>query len=268
MDEFIVKQLKNLRRVRPSASWLESRRSFLLSEIAKKETPIVLESEPNQARKSIFAFPIFNISKLFKPAFSAVMVLIVFASSLGTIGIISASQNSLPGDPLYALKTMFEKTQMTLASDDQNRVKLSIKFATQRMDEFAQVASKPGKKEVIEKTVQNLNEQLVAVQESMDKLQEKNSEKAAEVAKLISNQTDSYKETLIRTSDQLAYMMPEEREKIKTEIDQAIIEVNKTQEQADQIIKTEEEKTNIEPIKEDTIVSPSPSFEKINEISE
>ena len=259
MDAFIVKQLKNLRRVRPSASWLESQRSFLLSEIAQNESPIIEE------RKSIFAFPVFNISKLFKPVFAIAMVLIVFASSLGTIGVISAAQNSLPGDPLYTLKTAFEKTQMTLASSDENRVELSIKFATQRMDEFAQIANKPEKRDSMEKTVKNLNAQLVTVQENMDKLQEKNSGKAAEVAKLISNQTDSYKETLINTSNQLAYMMPEEREKLKTEIDQALIEVNKTQEQAEQIIKTEEGKTYVEPIKEDTVVSPSPSFEIINE---
>lgn len=263
MDEFIVKQLKNLRKVRPSASWLESQRSFLLSEIAQnitpKEVPII------EQRKSVFAFPIFNISKLFKPVFAIAMVLIVFASSLGTIGVISAAQNSLPGDPLYALKTAFEKTQMTLASSDENRVELSIKFATQRVDEFAQIASNPEKRDNIEETVKNLNEQLVTVQKNMDKLQEKNSEKAAEVAKLISSQADVYKEALIKTSDQLAYMMPEEREKLKTEIDQALIEVNKTQEQAEQIIKTEEGKTHVEPVKEDTVVSPSPSFEIINE---
>jgi len=253
MDEFIVKQLKNLRKVRPSTSWLESQRSFLLSKIAQNEAP------------SPRTFPIFNISKLFKPALGVAMVLIVFASSLGTIGIISASQNSLPGDPLYVLKTMFERTQMTLASDDQSRVKLSIKFATQRVDEFAQIANKPERKDSIEKTVQNLNSQLVAVQENMDRLKDKNSEKAAEMAELINKETDSYKETVISA---LASLLPAEQEEIKTTTDQFIIEVNKTQEKADQIIKTEEEKTNIEPVKEDTVVSPSPSFEKINEISE
>jgi primase-polymerase (primpol)-like protein len=183
---------------------------------------------------------------------------------LGTIGIISAAQNSLPGDPLYTLKTVFEKTQMTFASGEESKAGLSIKFANQRMDEFAQIASKPEKKDNIEKTVQNLNAQLVTVQENMDKLKAVNSAKAAEVAKLISAQADSYKETLTQTTDRLAYMMPEERDKIKTEIDQILVEVNKTQEQANAIIKTEEGKTDVEPIKEDTVVSPSPTFETIN----
>jgi hypothetical protein len=262
MDEFIVKQLKNLRKVRPSTSWLESQRSFLLSEITKNEqaieVPVQEQGRPN------FVFPIFNIPKLFKPAFGVAMVLIVFASSLGTIGVISAAQNSLPGDSLYTLKTAFEKTQMTLASNQESRAGLSIKFANQRMEEFAQIANKPERKGNIEKTVKNLNAQLVTVQENMDKLKDVNSAKAAEVAKLISDQTDSYKETLTKTTDQLAYMMPEERDKIKTEIDQILVEVNKTQEKADAIIKTEEEKTDVEPIKEDTVVSPSPSFETIN----
>jgi len=256
MDEFIVKQLKNLRKVRPSTSWLESQRSFLLSKIA--------QNKPEE-KKSIFTFPVFNISKLFRPVFVVVMVLIVFASSLGTIGIISAAQNSLPGDALYALKTVFEKTQMSFAYGDQSKVELSIKFATQRMDEFAQVASKLEKRDDIEKTVQNLNAQLVTVQENMDKLKDKNSEKAVEVARLINSQTDSYKETLIKTSNQLAYLMPEESKKIKTEIDQVLIEVNKTQEKAEQIIKIEEDKTEEAPV-EETVISPSSSFEEVNEI--
>jgi len=258
MDEFIVKQLKNLRKVRPSASWLESQRSFLLSKIAQNKPEL-------EQRKSFFVFPVFNISKLFRPVYAVVMVLIVFASSLGTIGVISAAQNSLPGDVLYVLKTVFEKAQMSFAYSDQSKVELSIKFATQRMDEFTQVTNKPEKKDDIEKTVQNLNAQLVSVQESMDKLKDKNSEKAAEVARLISSQTDSYKETLIKASNQLAYLMPEESKKIKTEIDQALIEVNKTQEKAEEIIKIEENKTEEAPV-EEVIISPSSSFEEVNEI--
>lgn len=258
MDAFIVKQLKTLRKVKPSASWLESQRSFLISEISKDNKI----KDSLQERKSIFAFPIFNISKFFKPVFALAMVLIVFASSLGTIGIISAAQNSLPGDPLYVLKTAFEQTQMSLASSDESRVVLSIKFANQRMDEFAQITVKPEKKNDIDKTVKNLTEQLVAIQDNMDKLKEKNIEKAAEVAKLISGQIDNYKQNLIKAGDQLAYLMPEERQKL----DQAFIEVNKLQEKCNELKNGGNTDTgsSLEGL-EETIVSPSPSFEKINE---
>ena len=274
MDEFIVKQLKNLKRVRPSTSWLESQRSFLLSEISKEEVQII--KSPEQGKKS-FVFPIFNISKLFRPAFGIALVLIVFASSLGTVGIISAAQNSLPGDILYVLKTAVENTQMSFAGNDENKVKLSIKFANQRIDEFKQIADQPEKISNIEKTVQNLTDQLVVVQDNMARLKEQNISKAAEVAKLINDQTASYKETLITTGEQLAYLMPADREKLKVEIDQALIQVNKTQEKADEIIKSNQEINNninnsnnsnetiIVPPKEEQTESPSIPFEKINQ---
>lgn len=255
MDEFIVKQLKNLKRVRPNASWLEGQRSFLLSEIGREDKQeIVIVKETIVEKGKLFAsFPIFNISKLFRPAFGIALVLIILASSLGTIGAISAAQNSLPGDVLYALKTAVENTQMTFTSSDENKTKLSIKFARQRMDEVAQIADKPEKKNDVEQTVKNLTDQLVVVQDNMDKLKDQNSQKAAEVAKLISAQTDTYKETLIKTGEQLAYIMPEDRDKIKTEIDQALMQVNKTQEKADAIIANDQENsTTIKP--EDPII--------------
>jgi hypothetical protein len=258
MDEFIVKQLKNLKKVRPSASWLNSQRSFLLSEISKSEAPI---EEPIQvfesARKTVFSFPIFNIAKILRPAFALAMFLVVLASSLGTVGAISAAQNSLPGDLLYTLKTAVENTQMTFAGTDESKVKLSIKFASERMDEFTEIASDPEKKKNVEKTVKGITEQLIVAQDGMDKLKDKNSEKVSEIAKLVNEQTSSYKETLIRTSEQLAYMMPEEREKIKTEIDQALIEVNKTQEKSDAIINPVLEEPEIETETEDSIIVPS-----------
>jgi hypothetical protein len=209
-------------------------------------------------RKTVFSFPIFNISisKFLKPAFALAMFLVVIASSLGTIGAISAAQNSLPGDFLYTLKTTFENTQMTFAGTDENKIKLSIKFTNQRVDEFAQIINDPEKKDNVETAVKNITEQLIATQDGMNKLKDKNSEKAVEIAKLINEQTDSYKETLMKTSEQLAYLMPEERQKIKTEIDQALIEVNKTQEKSDEIINPNTEETEIN-LEEDNIIVPA-----------
>jgi hypothetical protein len=269
MDEFIVKQLKNLKKIRPSASWLNSQRSFLLSEISRKEE--IFET-PQIERKTVFSFPVFNISKFLKPAFALAMFLVVVASSLGTVGAISAAQNSLPGDFLYTLKTAVENTQMTFAGTDENKVKLSIKFASERIGEFTEIASDPEKKNNVGATVKNITEQLIVAQDGMNKLKDQNSEKAVEIAKLVNEQTSSYKETLIKTSEQLAYMMPEEREKIKTEIDQALIEVNKTQEKSDAMInpiveesKIQSEDNIIVPLNTEQTESESIPFEDINE---
>ena len=247
MDEFIVKQLKNMKKVRPSSSLLNNQRSFLLSEIARIQKTSQTFQTSQTKGKTVFSFPIFNISRFLKPAFALAMFLVVAASSLGTVGLISAAQNSLPGDFLYAIKTTVENTQMTFAGTEENKVKLSIKFAGQRVDEISQIAGNPEKKNNVGQTVKNFTEQLVMVQDEMNKLKINNAEKAIEIAKIVSEQTNAYKESLIKTNEQLAYLMPEERTKIKTEIDQALIEVNKAQERSDEIINPiEESKTKIE----------------------
>ncbi|HPM28554.1 MAG TPA: DUF5667 domain-containing protein [Candidatus Portnoybacteria bacterium] len=264
-----------MKKVRPSSSLLNSQRSFLLSEIAYMQktfqTPQISQTfqVPQTKRKTIFGFPVFNISRFLKPAFALAMFLVVLTSSLGTVGAISVAQNSLPGDFLYGLKTTFEDTQMTFAGTEESKVKLSMKFAGQRVDEIAQIAGNPEKKNNVEQTVKNFTEQLIVAQNEMNKLKISNSEKAVEIAKLVNKQTITYKESLIKTSEQLAYMMPEERTKIETEIDQALVEVNKVQEKSDKIINPiEETKTEIindiiVPVQEEKTESDSITVEEI-----
>lgn len=199
MDRFIIRKIRNLKQVRPDSSWLASQKSFLLSEISRG---------PEQKREP---------SLFLKPSFALALGIIVLITSLGTVGIISASQNSLPGDFLYPVKTAFEQTQMTFTSGEANKTELSIKIASHRMDEFTQLMDKPEKKEDIEKTVQKFTEQIVSVQENIDKLKQKNSEKAAEVAELIKAQLIAYEQTLIQTREQMA-----ENESIKEKINQAL----------------------------------------------
>jgi len=158
---------------------------------------------------------------------------------------------------------------MTFAGTEESKVKLSMKFAGQRVDEIAQIAGNPEKKNNVEQTVKNFTEQLIVAQNEMNKLKISNSEKAVEIAKLVNKQTITYKESLIKTSEQLAYMMPEERTKIETEIDQALVEVNKVQEKSDKIINPiEETKTEIindiiVPVQEEKTESDSITVEEI-----
>lgn len=266
MNEIIVKKLKTLRRIKPSASWLDSQRSFLLSEISREQNI--------KQGKTFGVFPFFNFSKLFKPAFALAFAIIVLISSFGTISIISAAQNSLPGDPLYSLKTAFERTQMQLIPGDENKARLSIKFVNQRMDEFTQLADqtdKAGSKENIDKTVKKITEQLVTVRENIDKLKATNAAKAAEVAKLVNSQAANYEQTLIKTGEQLTSIIPDEQ--ITQDINQALDELKKTKETAGAILQNDSNNTNIDqdgenilvPSTEQPIESESLPFEQISE---
>jgi len=273
MDKFIIKKIKSLRKVEPSSSWLLDQKSFLLSQIPEGE---------NIKKKPSLVLPLFNFNvlKIFKPSFAIALAIIILITSLATVSAISAAQNSLPGDFLYPLKTAFEQTQLTLTPGEASKTKLSIKFATQRMDEFTQLVDKPEKKKDIEKTVKDFTAQLVNVQENIDKLKQKNAEKAAEVAKIVKSQTPIYEETLIKSSEQLAYIIPEDKEDIKKNIDQALIEVNKTKEMTEGLVIPEQSGEETEevlqpsnegegqilvPAEGEGIESPSVQFENLEE---
>jgi hypothetical protein len=265
MEKTILRQIKNLKRIRPNTSWLESQRSFLLSEISREEN---MKKEPSL----ILPLFNFNILKIFKPAFAFALGIVILISSFATVGVISAAQNSVAGNFLYPLKTAFEKTQFTFTPGEFNKTKLSIKFATQRIDEFNQLMGESSTKQDIEKTVKSFTSEMVILQTSMDSLKGKNVDKAAEIAKLIQAQTPLYEETLIRSNEKLGYMLPGEKEELKKETDNALAEITKTNEQTKQIIsessKTiEQEEINPEdmivPQEADSIESKSAEFESI-----
>lgn len=253
-----MRKIKKLQRIEPNSSWLQDQRSFLLYEISRPK-------KEEKTKKSVLAFPVIDFSKIFKPAFAFALTSIVLVSSIGTVGVISASQNTLPGDFLYPVKTAVEKTQLTFTSSPESRTKLSIKFATQRIDEFTQLMQKPDKGEDIGKTVKSFTKELVTVQQNINNLKEKNIEKATEVAKLVQAQTPIYEDVLIKSAEKLGYVLPEEREKITEDINNALEEVSKTKEITDELAGKETTQSDIQENQTETegeIIIPNPE-EKI-----
>mgnify|MGYP001132263496 CR=1 FL=1 len=66
----------------------------------------------------------------------AVLVIVVIALFGGTSATVLASQNSIPGDTLYPIKTTLERTRLSLARSTDARVELQLEFAEQRVDEI------------------------------------------------------------------------------------------------------------------------------------
>ena len=268
MKDFVVKKIKSLKRIRPDSSWLLNQKSFLLSEISRDEKK---ETKPS------LVLPLFNFNvlKIFKPSFAIALATIILITSLATVGVIWAAQDSLSGDFLYPVKTALEQTRLTFTPGQENKTKLSIKLATERMDEFTQLINEPEKKQDMEKTIKNFTAQIVSVRENVDKLR---AEGKAEVLRLVKAQTSIYQETLIESSDKLAYIFPEGKEDLKKNIDEALIEVSKTEEMSEELIGEEEtdspyapegaseDKEDIViPAEEEGVESPSMDFENLNE---
>lgn len=109
-----------------------------------------------------------KVLKLTSGAIASFIVIISLA-----IGTAAASLESLPGEPLYPLKTVVEKVQLRLASNDQERANLQIKFANTRLEELEKALeqNKQGKisgqevQQIVSKTVRDLESTNTAITE-------------------------------------------------------------------------------------------------------
>jgi hypothetical protein len=57
----------------------------------------------------------------------------------GLTGTVAASQNDLPGEPLYRVKLITEQTRIGLTLDPQKKIDLELKFAAQRFAEIQEL---------------------------------------------------------------------------------------------------------------------------------
>jgi len=109
-EKELIKNLRQLRKVRPSKDWVITTKQDILGET---QTPRL--------------FPFFN------PAFAALLLLLIF---LGTLEI---AKDALPGSPLYPLK----KTAQTVSLfflPPQEKAKASLILAEKRLEELEKIS--------------------------------------------------------------------------------------------------------------------------------
>jgi|WetSurMetagenome_2_1015567.scaffolds.fasta_scaffold268963_2 hypothetical protein len=121
--EFINK-IKELREIKPNQNWVISTKFMILGqEQEKKNLTQVLEFFPRLVLKH---------SKL------AFALVITFSFLTGAF---TFAQNSLPGDPFYALKKITEKSAMALTSE-KNIPMAQLQLVSKRLDELNRIAEK------------------------------------------------------------------------------------------------------------------------------
>jgi len=92
---------------------------------------------------------------------AAALLLVV----LGGTGIVAASSNSLPDQPLYPVKRAVERTRLVLTFDKQAKAQMHAAFANRRVEEMAIMGTKGHNKQVID-LMADLNRHLSQVQRS------------------------------------------------------------------------------------------------------
>ncbi|OGF20869.1 hypothetical protein A2316_00580 [Candidatus Falkowbacteria bacterium RIFOXYB2_FULL_38_15] len=195
----IIKKLKNLREIKPSAEWKTASRDFLLTKIkeekySKELFPIQKKSWMMGASELFFSKEFFSLT--LKPAVSfASIVALVLGSGFS----VSASQMALPGDTLYSLKIASERVQVALAFKEESRAKIHVELAGKRLNEVKRIKENtdPDKNQKINIAIDKFQEEIRTVKTQLDNLGEKQG--GLEVAKIVDSKTHEYREALVGT---------------------------------------------------------------------
>lgn len=97
---------------------------------------------------------------LMKPAWATILlVVIVLAAGSGTV---AAANNSLPGEPLYSVKTATESVRLAFAFSEESKADLYVKLTDRRVEEIVRMAEK-GDAEQINNATDRLENHLLAM---------------------------------------------------------------------------------------------------------
>lgn len=106
----LISKIRELRQIKPNRDWVALTKSQILGE------------EINQRRVLIF-----------RPVYAGLIFVFVL------FGIFSFAQNSLPGDLLYPIKKLTEKSQAVFVSEEE-KPKVQLELANKRVEELKKIA--------------------------------------------------------------------------------------------------------------------------------
>ena len=128
----IIKELKSLRRVSVNGR-------FLLSLREKLEAEMKMNPRPAPAVVSV---P--ELIKLIKTKSMPVILTLAIIAVFGGGSAAMASQNSIPGDVLYPVKTLTEEVRAAVAVGAERKAELQTKFAAERVKEIDEMLRQNG----------------------------------------------------------------------------------------------------------------------------
>lgn len=120
-EKELITKLKELRQIKPRQDWVVFTKSQIFSE------------EPQKRQEKVSLLQIIRQSFVFKPAFAVLGVLVIM------VGVLGFAQNSLPGDTLYPVKKIAEKSQAMLIAKEQQST-FTFKVVNRRLDDLTKIA--------------------------------------------------------------------------------------------------------------------------------
>ncbi len=123
----LIKKIRLLKQIRPRKNW---------ALLIKRE----LFKEPPTTSREVSFLSIFSPEKWWGVNYRFALATLLFMGILAS-GAVNLAQNSLPGDFLYPVKRISEKSQAIFVSEKE-KPKAQLELANKRLDELTQIAEK------------------------------------------------------------------------------------------------------------------------------
>jgi len=162
-EKELIGKIRKLRQIRPRKDWV------LLT-----KTQILGEEIAERGRTPVWAFSQFRLS--YRPVFISLLALIVL---MGTFGF---AQNSLPGDILYPIKRITERSRAIFVSQEE-QPELQLELTNKRLEELNQIAQTNQVKNLAPALSEFEKTKITAKKEVVNLIKNKPKEEAIKVAK-------------------------------------------------------------------------------------
>ena len=151
-EKELIGKIQELRQIKPRKEWVVFTKTQILGETKPSFSFISFLRDIRKGETFVFQH---------KPAFAT---LLAFAILFGLFGF---SQNSLPGDILFSIKKITEKSQAVFVSEN-NQLKYDFELANKRLDDLTKVAENNSVKN-LEPAINELQASVSKVAESLTK---------------------------------------------------------------------------------------------------
>jgi len=141
-EKELIAKIRELRQIKPRKDWVVLTKSQILG-----------EELTYRDRVSVSFFPVW------KPALATVTVFGIL------FGVFTLTQNSLPGDLLYPIKKITEKSQAVFVSEEE-KPKVQLELANKRLEELTKIAET----NQVKKLAPAINESQVSISEATKNL--------------------------------------------------------------------------------------------------
>lgn len=202
MNRSLKKQLKNLKSIAPSQSWLVAHRELLLAQVCAQSKPRVAEavlSWKERARTALFVSEsIFTTtaSAIYARGLASLALAIVLVVASGGY-VVTAAESSLPGDRLYDVKVAVENLRLNLAASTKARVELQVEFAARRLDELSKLTARDGQRlPEAETLVSQFESNIRDIATATSNASSASPERGMEIAKIVDDKVEEYEHAL------------------------------------------------------------------------